>query len=100
MAVLSYESQQPQDSSTQVFLRMLRMLRPHWGTLAIAVVLLLMASPAELFPGLTWMYVTDQLLLQDHAKAASLLGRIFSFNGRITGRIHLLFSAACVMFVV
>src|SRR5947207_2727747 len=85
---------------SRIFLRLLLMLRPHWGTIALAVGLLLLSLPAELFPGLTWMYVTDELILGKPTRAASLLGRLYSFDGRITDHIHLLFSAICWMFAV
>src|SRR5207247_480227 len=85
--------------SRRIFRRLLLRLRPHWGSIALAVVLLLLSSPAELFPGMTWMYVTDQLILNDHTRAVWILHRLFSFNGLLTGKIHLLFSAICWMFV-
>jgi ABC-type multidrug transport system fused ATPase/permease subunit len=86
------------------------MLRPSWGWIAIAVVLLLLSLPAELFPGLAWMYATDKLLLTPHSGSApvswfvllinSWLGTLFSFNGLITNRIHLLFSVTVWMIVI
>ena len=88
------------NSSTRTFGRLLRMLRPHWGTIALAVILLLLSLPAELFPGLSWMYVTDELILVRSTRASSFLGRLFSFNGLITNKIHLLFSTVTWMFAV
>jgi ABC-type multidrug transport system fused ATPase/permease subunit len=76
------------------------MLRPHWATIVLAVVLLLMSLPAELFPGLVWMYVTDELLVQRATRATFWLGKIFSFNGRIVDPIHLLISSIVWMFAV
>src|SRR5438876_165796 len=97
---MTQPSPQTTVSSRGIFRRLLLMLRPHWGSIALAVVLLLLSSPAELFPGMTWMYVTDQLILNDHTKAVAILHRLFSFDGLLTGKIHLLFSAICWMFVV
>ena len=76
------------------------MLRPHWGTIALAVVLLLMSLPAELVPGLAWMYVTDELILVHSTRSSSWLGQLFSLHGLITGKIHLLFSAITWMFAI
>ena len=86
--------------SKRVSKRILLMLRPHWGRIALAVVLLLMSLPAELFPGLTWMYVTDHLILLHDTRASLMLDRLFSFNGRLTGNIRLLFSSITWMFAV
>ena len=98
----------PSIPSTRIFRRLLYMLRPHWGTIALAVVLLLLSLPAELFPGLTWMYVTDELIIT-HKTAEpswfirslrSCFGEMFSLHGLITGRLHLLFSAVTWMFAI
>jgi ATP-binding cassette subfamily B protein len=96
-APLSYASAPP---AAPVFRRLLRLLRPHYGTIALAVSLLILSTPGDLFPGLTWMYVTDHLILGSDTTATALLGRLFSFNGHITGKIHLLFSAVACMFAV
>src|SRR5262249_39634539 len=64
-------------AAAPVFPRLLRMLRPHWGAIALAVVFLLMSLPAELFPGLTWMYVTDELILRQPTRATAILHRLF-----------------------
>src|SRR3954466_12121608 len=96
-------SDAPSQSSTSskgIFKRLLRMLRPHWPTIGVAVVLLLLSMPAELFPGLTWMYVTDTLIVGHPTRWSNLLGNLFSFNGRITGNLHLLYSAVLWMFAV
>jgi ABC-type multidrug transport system fused ATPase/permease subunit len=90
----------PSIPSTRIFRRLLYMLRPDWGTIALAVVLLLLSLPAELFPGLAWMYVTDELILGRATRSSSLLGVLFSFHGLITGKLHLLFSAITWMFAI
>src|SRR5205085_664873 len=87
-------------SGGHVFRRLLAMLRPQWGAIALAVVFLLLSLPAELFPGLTWMYVTDQLILRQPTRATNILHTLFSFNGHLSNRFHLLFSSIAWMFVI
>ena len=60
-------------SGRRIFRRLLVMLRPQWGTIALAVICLLLSLPAELFPGLTWMYVTDRLILRHDTRATAWL---------------------------
>jgi ABC-type multidrug transport system fused ATPase/permease subunit len=83
-----------------VFKRLLLMLRPHWGTIAIAVVMMILSTPGDLFPAMTWMYVVDHLISQRPTHATQLLGYFFSFHGVIQNRIPLLISAVCWMFVI
>src|SRR4051812_27853427 len=85
---------------TRVFARILLMLRPQWGTIALAVGFLLLSLPAELFPGVTWMYVTDQLILHNPSRLVAMLHWMFSFNGAVTSTTQLLVSAVLWMFVV
>src|SRR3954454_14145856 len=82
------------------FRRIARLLRPQWGTIAVAVALLLLSLPAELFPGLTWLYVTDRLILNKDTRAVTILNYLFSFNGHLTDKIHLLISSVGWMFGV
>ena len=81
-----------------MFRRILRLLRPQWGMIALAVLLLLMSLPAELFPGLTWLYVTDYLILDRHTRPVEILNHLFSFNDHISGKIQLLISSVSWMF--
>jgi ABC-type multidrug transport system fused ATPase/permease subunit len=76
------------------------MLRPHWGTILLAVFFLLLSLPAELFPGVTWMYVTDKLILHNDSKMVSALHWIFSFNGALTDSKRLLVSSVLWMFAI
>src|SRR5687768_18232809 len=48
---------------SRVFLRLLRLLRPHWPMLALGLFLLVLATPCELFPAIVWRYVTDEVVL-------------------------------------
>ena len=54
-------SDAPSDKG-KVFIRLLRLLRPHAVTISIALVLLVLSMPAELFPAFIWMYVVALLL--------------------------------------
>src|SRR5688572_11272438 len=71
--------------SGPVIRRLLRMLRPHGWVIAIALVLLLLSMPGELFPGLIWMYVTDRLITHEPTTASDILHTLVSFNGRLQG---------------
>jgi ABC-type multidrug transport system fused ATPase/permease subunit len=86
--------------STRIFLRLLRLLRPQWGMIGIALAFLLISLPQELFPGLVWMYVTDDLVLGRPSRSSQILRVLFSFDGRITSRYALLLSAVLWMFMV
>lgn len=86
--------------SGRIFLRLLRLLRPQWGLIGTALVLLLISLPGELFPGLVWMYVTDGLVLDRPSRSSQWLGMLFSFDGLITNRFALLLSAVTWMFGV
>ncbi len=86
--------------SKGVFKRLLLMLRPHWGTIALAVGMMVLSTPGDLFPAMTWMYVVDHLILQHPTKSTQALGFFFSFHGHIQNRFSLLLSSVIWMFVV
>src|SRR5687767_3928464 len=90
----------PAEPASRVFRRLLGMLRPQAGVVAIALVLLLLSMPGELFPGLVWMYVTDQLITQKPTGATDLLHRLISFDGAFVGWRQLLPSALGWLFGV
>src|SRR5215204_302418 len=73
-----------------------RMLRPHRAMIAIALVLLLLSMPGELFPGMIWMYVVDHLIRRDDTRWTEALHWLISFNGRLTSWQALLASATLV----
>src|SRR5688500_11448910 len=77
-----------------IFLRLLRLLRPHFGLILIALILLLLSMPAELFPAFIWMYVTDYLILKNPTGATLYLHKAISFGGTLEGWKPLLASAA------
>lgn len=84
----------------RVFTRLLRMLRPQWRMVAVGVGLLLLSMPAELFPGLVWMYVTDVLIQQKFTTASQGLHWLISLGGRLEGWPTLLGSALVWLFAV
>src|SRR4051794_5050062 len=84
--------------SMPVFRRLLSMLRPYRGRIIVALVLLLMSVPCELFPAIAWGYITDDIVLQK--QRSPLMTRWFSFNGQITTRLGLLFSSVAWMFAI
>lgn len=90
----------PSRHSGRVFRRLLLLLRPYWLGIGIGLVLLLLSAPCELFAPLVWQWVTDVVVLSHHANDQSWLGKLFSFDGWITDRFHLLISATGWMFVV
>src|SRR5947209_20137133 len=97
MAVPSLADPQSQPT-TKVFARLLRMLRPHYGTIALGLVLLLLGSPCELFPAIVWQFVTDDIALKGHT--SPFLKAWFSFGGRINDGFPLLLSSVVWVFVV
>src|SRR4051812_24346010 len=79
-----------------VFRRLLRLFRPYRGTIALALVFLLIALPCELFPALAWGFITDDIVLK-HPRSP-WMSTWFSFNGRLTNPFRLLLSATAWMF--
>ena len=89
---------EPQESSTRVFLRLLHMLKPYHGRIILALVLLLLSMPGELFPAIVWRFVTDDIVMQSHG--VHWMHTWFSLNDRIVGRFPLLISSVIWLFVV
>src|SRR5947209_15479878 len=94
--------------TTKVFGRLLRMLRPHYGTIGLGLLLLVLGSPCELFPAIVWQFVTDDIVLRNvAASGAHHPGRFdvwlrawFSFGGRIANPFPLLVSSVLWLFAV
>jgi ATP-binding cassette, subfamily B, bacterial len=82
--------------ATKVFVRLARMLRAHRGMIVIALVLLLLSMPGELFPGMIWMYVVDHLIRHDDTRWTRGLHFLISFNGRLHSWQALLASATLI----
>jgi ABC-type multidrug transport system fused ATPase/permease subunit len=85
-------------SSKLIFLRLLRMLRPYAPAIIVALVLLVLSAPCELFPAITWKFVVDDLALQK--PESPWLHAWFSFGGRIENRLALLIWTVIWMFIV
>src|SRR5688572_21629056 len=91
------DAEQPtKKDTTKVFRRLARMLRPHRAMIFVALVLLLLSMPGELFPGMIWMYVVDHLIRHDDTRWTAGLHFLISFNGRLTTWQALLASATLV----
>lgn len=97
---LNPENRELARPSSRVFLRLLHLLRPYWGMIALGLILLLLSVPGELFPALVWKYVTDDLILRGHSHPTPVLPALFSFDGRIHGVLHLLGSSLIWLFFI
>ncbi len=43
--------------------RLLRYLKPYWWQIAVGLVCLLLATPAQLFPPLVWKFIVDEVIV-------------------------------------
>jgi ABC-type multidrug transport system fused ATPase/permease subunit len=68
------------------------MLRPYRLWIALAIVLLFLSIPCELFPAFIWQYVTDDLILKGISRPSGLSWMI-SLRGRVAGSMNLLVAA-------
>jgi len=66
--------------------------------IGLALLLLVLSSPCELFPAIVWKFVTDDVVLQIHS--SPWIYKWFSFGGAITNRFALLGSALIWLFLV
>ena len=74
------------------------MLRPYYGKIAIALLLLVLSLPGELFAAVVWAFVTDHIVL--HLHGSPILLKWFSYNGRIEKPFPLLLSSVSWLFVM
>ncbi len=74
-----------------VFGRLIGMLRPWYGIIAISVVLLVIAGMCEIFPAFIWKYVADDVATQ--RPSSPWMASLASLNGRITDPYMLVLSA-------
>src|SRR5205085_11308584 len=81
-----------------VFRRLLGLLRPYRGAIGVALVFLVVSAPCELFPGIAWGFITDDIVLKN--PRSPWLRAWFSFGGRVSNPFQLLLSATAWMFVV
>src|SRR5438552_11640748 len=91
-----------------VFPRLMRMLRPHYGKIGVGLVLLILSGPCEIFPGLVWKFVADDVVplkawlnLPGPPKHHTpIFYTWFSMGGRITSPQALLASSIFWLFAV
>ena len=77
-----------------IFWRLLGLLKPYRAIITLAMALLILSMPCELFPAFIWKYVTDDLILKGISRPSSqLLRGAISFNGHFHGAFALLLSA-------
>lgn len=82
-----------------VFRRLLWLLRPQWPLIALALLLLFVSMPGDLFPAFIWQYVTDDLVLKNFSHPSGL-APLISLGGRISEPFRLLISALVWLFGV
>jgi ABC-type multidrug transport system fused ATPase/permease subunit len=82
----------------RIFSRLLGLLRPWWGWIALSAVLVIIAAPCELFPAIVWRFVTDDVVLNKNE--SPWLHHWFSFGGHFSSRYFLLFSSVTWLFVI
>src|SRR4051812_25741819 len=88
---MSDKAAEPSSDSSRVFVRLLTLLRPYWGWIALGVLLLLLSAPCELFPAIVWKFVTDDVVLAKQSSPRLLY--LFSFGGHLHGPYQLLISS-------
>jgi len=84
-------------SSSAVFRRLLSMLRPQLGSIALGMTLLLVSIPAELFPAFVWKFVADGLVVGKLDSTTAVLREWFSFGGRLSSWPAVLISSLAWM---
>jgi ATP-binding cassette subfamily B protein len=89
----------PHPADDRTFRRLVGLLRPWWGWIALSTAFVVIAAPCELFPAVVWGYVTDVVVL-DHASKFQRLTPWFSFGGRLHAPAQLLVSSVTWLFVV
>jgi ABC-type multidrug transport system fused ATPase/permease subunit len=89
----------PLSAQGPIFRRLLGMLRPYRAMIGLALVLLILSMPCELFPAFIWQYVTDDLILKGFSRPSGLQG-MMSLGGRIHGLLHLLVAALVWMYLI
>jgi len=88
------------DNKEHVFRRLLLMLRPQWPIIALGVFLLILSMPCELFPGMVWKYVTDDIILTGRSRPMPVLSKLIPLGGAVHGPAALLVSALLWLLIV
>jgi ABC-type multidrug transport system fused ATPase/permease subunit len=99
-AVLPAPEPDAKTKNAGIFLRLLKLLRPHWPLIGLGLLLLLLATPCELFPALVWKYVTDDLILAGKYHPTPVLSTLISLGGSIHSKMALLGWAMAWLFIV
>jgi ABC-type multidrug transport system fused ATPase/permease subunit len=94
------EEPTPADSNSAVFRRLLRLLRPYRGRIILALILLILSTPGELFPAVVWGFVTDDVALKNKTFFLPLVRQLISFGEHVQGRFALLISSVVWLLVV
>ena len=94
----SATSAAPAATTTAVFFRLLRLLGPHKKAIGLGLLLLILSSPAELFPAMVWRYVTDDIVLEK--QTSPFMKSWFGFGGMISTRYGLLISSMVWLFFI
>jgi ATP-binding cassette, subfamily B, bacterial len=89
-----YGPPKPLSIHAPIFWRLFGLLKPYWAIITMAMVLLIISMPCELFPAFIWKYVTDDLVLKGISRPSSeLLRGAISLDGRLHATYALLLSA-------
>jgi ABC-type multidrug transport system fused ATPase/permease subunit len=94
-----YTSNPPLAAQARIFRRLLGMLRPYYPMIGLALFLLILSMPCELFPAFVWQYVTDDVLLAGFSRPSGL-APMMSLGGRVTGSFHLIVAALTWMYLI
>lgn len=86
-------------SPEKVFRRLFGYLRPQYGLLILAIVLMLAGTPCELFPAMAWMYAAD-CIIQNKYAAHPWLQAFFSLGETLHGWKALTISTLVLLFLV
>src|SRR5262245_57072498 len=68
--------------------------------IGLGVVLLVLAMPCELFPGMVWKYVTDDIILAGKSRPMPVLSKLIPLGGALQGWQALLASSLIWLLVV
>jgi ATP-binding cassette subfamily B protein len=89
-----YGPPKPLSVHAPIYRRLFGLLRPYWRVIAVAMALLIISMPCDLFPAFIWKYVTDDLILKGISRpSAAILRNAISFDGRIHATFPLLISS-------
>src|SRR5277367_3837523 len=89
-----YGPPKPLSVHAPIYRRLFGLLKPYRDVIVLAMALLIISMPCDLFPAFIWKYVTDDLILKGISRPSSqFLRDAISFGGRIQGTFPLLISS-------